>query len=77
MKVGLEYGFTDPAAAWTEPMTAAERAIWHNPYSCTPMLAFDLMGIFDDEPWELDSEKFETWNWKFKSDEGEALDEIS
>jgi hypothetical protein len=43
-------------------MTPAERAAWFNTSQGVPMLAFELMGVFDDVIQERETEQTEAWD---------------
>ena len=71
-EIGQAYGFADDREAVVIQLTPAESAIWHGT-SGAPMLAFELIGLFDDAMQERETEELETW--KSKSDEKEQEDE--
>mgnify|MGYP001585453160 CR=1 FL=1 len=71
-EIGQAYGFADDREAVVIRLTPVESAIWHGTGGA-PMLAFELIGLFDDVTQERETEELETW--KSKSDEAEAIDE--
>lgn len=71
-EVGTVYGWSESCEATVYRMTPAERVVWHGTGGVS-MLAFELLGLFDDVTQERETEELETW--KATSDEEEMIDE--